>query len=164
MQAKLIVTASIGKLSMDPAIKKERALEKARQVAIQLGLDPSAIENSIKLPEETEEDKVYEAEAVLAYFELRGVGYNHATCKKCGEQFAYGWTFKGVQYCSTSCRKRALKDIGIDWDSNRTLNDRYQGHQSRPGVVPPTALHLLQEQLALDPDIQADLKIETSVQ
>lgn len=98
-------------------------------------------------------DKSREAEAALAYYNEPS-RFKEVTCKQCGLRFAVN---RGsVAYCSDSCRRKMLADIGIEWDPNKTPEERW-----KPGVEPfivtPQALQAIQVRQAYQVLVDAGL-------
>ena len=110
-----------------------RAQEKIREA---LGY-----EIELDLPNESEEDRVVEAESVITYFEVRGKGFKKIPCRNCGKIFAYSYHIDGVKHCSVECIAQTLRKMGLKWDPLRSVDRRWGLY--RPAVVPPSALNSL---------------------
>lgn len=112
---------------------KQEALRKAVEA---LGLDP----NSLFVPEETHEDIMVQAQAVIHYFTSDGEGFQEEICNNCKMPFAYNYRIKGVKQCSIQCMKAAMRSVGLEWRPDRTPAERWG--PTVPAVVPPQALAL----------------------
>src|SRR5215203_1223892 len=122
-----------GPLSTETKLK--RALEAA---AAAFGAD---VITQVEPSAENATELAREAESVLLYFKVRGEGFKQKECLKCGLVFAYSWHIDGISYCSLDCCKKALKEIGLDWDPTRPQHLRWG--QFAPAIVPPNALSML---------------------
>lgn len=113
--------------------KQQRALAQAANV---LGISV----NELKVPEivETEESKMWEAQSVLLYFEVRGRGFRHVTCETCKKTFAYAWHIAGVKCCSVPCMAKKLEKMGLKWNPHTHPKQRWG--QTVPAIVPAAAL------------------------
>lgn len=109
-----------------------------------LALAEKALGRKIDVPIETIEDQVREAQAVIGYFQTRGEDYYEKTCKKCGRLFAYKWRYDGVAYCSVTCMKDVLAEIGIEWNPMKMPHERWG--RTIPAIVPPEALAILKSE------------------
>lgn len=139
----------MGRGQLSKKTQMERALALAAKIT---GVDPSVLNKEL---EETYEDKMAEAEAVLTYHRLGGRGFTHKICAECGERFAYSWDRDAIARCSVYCMARALEKIGLKWDPNRDLKLRWG--PTAPMVVPPSALQCLTDILEVeDSSSQAD--------
>lgn len=98
-----------------------------------------------KLPIESTDDKMAEAEAVTLYFETKGHNFTHINCRNCGELFAYCWNRHAIKYCSVQCADSALKKLGLKWDPTREQSLRWGS--TAPIVVPAAALPHVQSLL-----------------
>jgi hypothetical protein len=77
-----------------------------------------------------------EAESVLYYVKVRGVGFSDKTCEECKQPFAT--TYGAVDYCSDLCRYKSLAKIGIAWNIyGKTDSERWDGRI--PKVIGPAA-------------------------
>lgn len=126
------------------ASKMEKALRLAAET---LGV---TIESLKPMVAESEEDKMFEAQSVLNWFE-RAQDFKIIPCRNCGLKFAYDWYFDGIKYCSVHCIRIALQEQGLDWDPTREPLRRWG--VSRPAFVPGTLLTLLSK---LDSDSQSN--------
>lgn len=131
-----------------PETKLTKAKELAEQAAKALGIEGFKFNSPI----ERQEDKILEANATLEYVHRKGKGFTKRECGHCGQIFAYSWRYESIRYCSPMCIKARLAEIGIDWDANRPLGDRYRNYPSRPAVVPPEALLISDDILKDQPD------------
>lgn len=118
--------------------KALRALQKLAD------LTGESLESLQKLaaPTDTPETKSNHAEAVLAYAEAKGKGWETKICKSCNEAFA-ALPYPKVAYCTNTCRAKSLADIGILWRPNRTESERWD--RVIPLVVPAPALAILED-------------------
>lgn len=101
-----------------------------------------SIETLKPLIDESEEDKILEAQAVCDYFE-KAKGFKHIECRNCGEFFAYTWYYDGVKFCGTVCMSRWLKKQGMTWDPTKDPDRRWG--LTRPAVVPSQVISLLRD-------------------
>lgn len=100
-------------------------------------------------PSQTEKDLTNsrQAEAVIEYI-TRPQLFKQVECKQCGGVFA---TNRGnVSYCSDTCRKHKLAELGIVWDPTKPQELRWDYRE--PLIVPPPAL------------VVADLAVEMLIQ
>lgn len=81
-----------------------------------------------------------EAEAALAYYE-EPTAFTHRICKNCKREFAVNRA--QVAYCSDYCRTEALAAIGIDYDVNAPIEQRWGIKE--PLVVVPEALTVIRQ-------------------
>lgn len=100
----------------------------------------------IEQPTESMQDLAREGQAALYFLENRGKDFKSKQCKQCKLEFAYCWDVDSIAYCSISCIKKSLQEIGIDWVPTKPAGERWG--QTIPAVVPPDALLLLQELIA----------------
>lgn len=125
---------------------RKTELEKAIENARKLGIDLS----DIALPEpkadsdviDTSDDIIIEAETVLLYVDTQGKGFTRQVCPVCGREFAYlyKFTMPGMR-CSNACRKISFERLGIKWNPNRSIKERYGEFTTTiPAIVPPEAL------------------------
>jgi hypothetical protein len=120
--------------------KERKALELA---ALALGIDVEVLAAQYKPAKaESTEEKMYEAQSVLNYFE-RVNEFKQIPCRNCGEPFAYDWHFAGVKYCTIHCMRRALEEQGLSWNPDKEPELRWG--LSRPAIVPSQVLALLRE-------------------
>jgi hypothetical protein len=139
----------MGRGQLSKKTQMERALALAAKIT---GVDPSVLNKEL---EESYEDKMAEAEAVLTYHRLGGRNFTHKKCVECGELFAYSWDRDSISRCSVNCMARGLEKIGLKWDPNRDLKLRWG--RTAPMVVPPSALQCLTDILEVeDSSSQAD--------
>lgn len=115
----------------------------------------------IKLPDETTEELMREAQSVINYFDMKGEQFKHIECRQCGYLFAYSYHYDGVKYCSITCAKRALQARGLSWNPSVPVEERY-GPVAVPAVVPASALKTLQQ--VLKTDTQEDQQHNTSLE
>lgn len=121
----------------------KESIKQARLAAL-LGLEAP------KEPTRTEREHAIqvsrEAEAVIMYA-TTPQGFKERDCKTCGHRFAVNRA--SIAFCSDLCRREHLGSLGIDWDPNRTPEDRWNFRTGglEPLVVPPAALTLVQELL-----------------
>lgn len=134
-----------------PETKKKKAMELAAKY---LELD-SVEELKSQLSIESTADKIWEAQSVITYFELKdkNSGYRRE-CEICGKTFVYMWYIEAVKCCSIQCMRKKLQKIGLDWDPNRAAGDRWG--LTVPAIVPPDALFAIENLQHLQPDIQED--------
>ena len=130
---------------------RKTELQKAIEKAQQLGIDLSDIALPQTKPNadtiDTPDDIVIEAESVLLYVDTQGAGFKHQVCPVCGREFAYlyKFTMPGMR-CSNKCRKVSFERLGIAWNPNRSLKERWgEFTTSIPAVVPPEALRAIQD-------------------
>jgi hypothetical protein len=107
----------------------------------------------IELPKDPtfEDDEASrEAEAVVAFYETPKL-FTERMCKHCERVFAVNRAC--VAYCSDTCRKKALLDIGIEWDATRPPEERWENKM--PLTVPPSALELVRPLIPEDTEQQS---------
>lgn len=86
---------------------------------------------------------VREATGVLLFVE-KPDAFITKKCDECKGMFAT--TYQFVSVCSTSCRIRSLKKIGIDWNPLHTPEERWQRSKIPTEYsIPPRALRILLE-------------------
>jgi len=120
----------------------------AEQMAKFTGQSVEEILKTLPAQEEVEvvpdiETSVFQAQAVLNYFSALGNGFYHRPCKICDRIFAYSYSYPGIKTCSVECMKEDLARIGIEWDPEKPLRERW--NRIMPAIVPPEALELLQK-------------------
>lgn len=139
----------MGRGQLSKKTQTERALALAAKIT---GIDPALLNKEL---EESYEDKMAEAEAVLTYHRTKGRAFTHKVCAECGETFAYSWDRDAIARCSVNCMARSLEKIGLKWDPNKPPKQRWG--LTAPMVVPPSALQGLTDILeAEDSNSQAD--------
>jgi ferredoxin len=100
-------------------------------LAAAIGLDdPNKLVAASKAKEPWGDDQAYAAEARLKFHNEKKA-FESKTCKTCGRQFFADYAF--VSQCSNACRKKALRDIGIEWDENRPYEERWL--PARPPLI-----------------------------
>lgn len=132
-----------------PAKEKQKKVnidDLASTIARIIGKSADEIKQHMPSQEEvnslpTDEEAVFEAQSVLNYFDNKGKGFYHRPCRVCEQWFAYAYAYPGIGICSKQCAINSLKKIGINWDPNKPLRDRYG--PVMPAVVPPPALEIL---------------------
>ena len=88
-------------------------------------------------------DALLEANAVLHYI-WNPEQYSEKWCKQCGKLFATNRPAH-VSICSVECMKKAIQEIGLDWDPLVELESRYKRMKRLPDmIVPPVILEHLQ--------------------
>lgn len=78
-----------------------------------------------------------EADSVVLYVENPAL-FRETDCRQCGRHFATN--YGSVAMCSDKCRRDWLRNIGIEWNPNKSQDERWAGRI--PLVVPPDALPL----------------------
>lgn len=110
-------------------------------------IDPLAQINEIlaqvkKSAKEPESVLSREKEATLV---LKSIRYLTSvvtrTCKNCKQDFQTDYYFK--YYCSRNCLKKALEDIGLEWDPGKTDHERWHGEP--PATIYPETLKILKK-------------------
>ena len=100
----------------------------------------TAVETVVELHKESDEE-LYAAEGALAYYADRK-RFIEKTCKTCDRLF--GSDYDAVAYCSIRCRKVALRDMGLDWDPERSYESRWLPYRP-PLIVTPQAYSILNQ-------------------
>lgn len=95
------------------------------------------------------QQKMFEAQSVINYFNSKGRGFYHRNCRVCGKRFAYSYPYPGITMCNMVCMAIHLRSLGLDWNPFKPLRDRYG--PVMPGVVPPEALEAL---MKAQPDLE----------
>lgn len=131
------------------------------------GKTPEEIMESMGVKSQlTVEEAMYEATAVLHFFESRIQplmekdespeqfdkrfrAWKFKDCKGCGDKFAYAWHYDGVTCCSLDCVAKVLAEQGIEFRPWRDIKRRW-GPTSHPAVVPAPALKTLVQQYGHD--------------
>lgn len=119
----------------------ETKTRKAAMAIVELtGRDFDEVFNELKakLPIESADDKLAEAEAVVQYFETRGENFRHINCRWCGELFAYKWDRYAIAFCCISHAQADLKQRGLNWNPTRGPGQRWG--KTAPIVVSAEAL------------------------
>lgn len=109
-------------------MKSETRLNK---MAMLLGLDLEDREVKELLPQIDPEEEIRiahsinsrAAEAFLAFTRLYDL-FHTKQCVKCGKTFAH--TYARVTTCSDRCLRKAIEDMGFDWDPSRLPQDRFR--------------------------------------
>lgn len=97
-------------------------------------------EISAKRPNSEKAKAFKEAELVL--YSLEHVhSVMTVKCKKCNEEFQTNYYYN--KYCSENCLKEALSDRGLEWNPERSPEERWQGKP--PGVIEVTTLRRLRK-------------------
>jgi hypothetical protein len=128
-----------------PRLKEEtkltRELEKFAKLAASMGVDFKVDDNAVEaeLDHRRKVPAYHEAEALLQALE-KPATHTIKMCKRCGEPF--GTNYRGVAYCSDTCRAKALAQIGIRWDWKKSPEERWGGEP--PSVLSPQLVKLLQ--------------------
>lgn len=123
---------------MKKAIKDER---QNKRLADLLGMNPEEVQ-ALRTKEDAD-THTREASAVLLFIE-RPDAFITKRCDECKGTFAT--TYQFVSVCSTSCRIRSLKKIGIDWNPLHTPEERWQRSKIPTEYsIPPRALQKLLE-------------------
>lgn len=81
-----------------------------------------------------------EGELVLEGLDRPGVA-KHVRCKECNETFLTNYAYQ--KYCSNYCLREALAKRGIDWNPERSNEDRWKGEP--PSTISPESLKSLQK-------------------
>ncbi|SRR6266498_3270378 len=97
--------------------------------------------------EETKFDIIHEADSVMIYFDLLGKGFTKAECLYCHGIFAFSYTSDSIKCCSVPCMAGRLRSMGLKWDPDAPLERRWARYA--PAIVPPEALKILDEKIAL---------------
>lgn len=113
-------------------VKLQRLLAKASQHA---GV-------KLEIPDETVDDILFEAQAVLDYTEAPDT-FKHKVCTNCGGKFAYRWKRDSISTCSVQCMKEAFEKKGLRWDPTRSQESRWG--RPTPQVVPAAAVTALEQ-------------------
>lgn len=117
-------------------------VKRAKAAALIAQFTGKAVEE-IALPDESQEDLLAEAQAVVNYFHSTRGEFKYQQCRQCGETFAYAWDRDAIKYCGITCMSKALKEIGLTWNPNKKPSERWG--KTIPAVVPPLALQLVSE-------------------
>ena len=128
--------------------KDDEAYKKAQKAAALLGITQEEFDSTYQ-PISEKEERSREADSVLLYSLYGGKGFTQRRCRRCNKDFAV--SYASVAYCSDTCRKAALAEIGIDWDINKPIQERWgrrllpEGTQEYhvPLIVPQEVLPLL---------------------
>lgn len=90
-----------------------------------------------------QEDDFYEAQAVIAAVFDRE-SFTEKLCQYCDRPFLTN-NPRNVSLCSVGCAQKSLSNLGIDWNPDRSLADRWLLQLTPPPLtVPAVALeHLL---------------------
>jgi hypothetical protein len=144
----------------------KRQAEKFAALMASMGIATEADSKAaLDVPLMNIEQMVYEAQAVINYFESRikpeldrkpgepqavfesrqDAAYKvwaFRDCKGCGDKFAYAYSYDGVQYCSLDCLEADLQKIGIKFSRHKDLKRRWGRYY--PAVVSSNALALLE--------------------
>lgn len=96
----------------------------------------------VKLPDETTDDKVAEAQAVVNYLEAPQT-FKEKICKHCGEPFLYRWNRDAIAYCSIQHMADSLRELGLVWDPSRDPHERWG--RVLPEVVSASAVACLRD-------------------
>lgn len=94
----------------------------------------------VKLSDETTDDKVAEAQAVLNYVEAPQ-NFKEKICKWCGMPFLYRWNRDAIAYCSIQHMADALRAKGLVWDPLKTPQQRWG--RVLPEVISGSAVSVL---------------------
>lgn len=139
---------------MKPAIKDERQNKKLAEL---LGLTPEAVQ-ALRSKEDSD-THVREATGVLLFIE-HPEAFITKRCDECKNTFAT--TYQFVSVCSTTCRIRSLKKIGIDWNPLHTPEERWKRSKIPTEYsIPPRALQKL---LEIARELEAELQENTEPQ
>ena len=69
-------------------------------------------------------------------------GWWDKKCKFCNKMFSTN--YKYVSLCSDTCRRKDFEEIGLIWDSSRSVESRWIAMRiTPPAIVPPEALAAL---------------------
>lgn len=77
----------------------------------------------------------------LAEYETKRNTWRFRTCKGCGQEFVYAYSYDGVAHCSLECLDSELRKIGLSVTVGRDLKKRWGLHH--PAIVPSDALKTL---------------------
>jgi hypothetical protein len=106
-------------------------------LAAAMGIDPSKLANIST--DKWEDDSSYSAEAALSDRK----GWYSKNCKGCDRVFQAEYKF--VSYCSNRCRKVALQEIGIDWNPEKSIEERWKPY--RPSMVVPPEVIIIENEI-----------------
>lgn len=126
-----------------PRLKKETQIKRVQSSILEFLEKQGHDTEKIELPLMTDEEQLYEAQAVLNYFESNGENFHYETCSSCGMQFVYAYSYNGIKTCSIECMRDNLRRIGLDWHYGRSLKMRWGRYY--PAVVPGYALAAIQD-------------------
>lgn len=123
---------------MKESIKQER---QNKRLAELLGMKPEEVQ-ALRVKEDAD-SHIREATGVLLFIE-KPDAFITKRCDECKGTFAT--TYQFVSVCSTSCRIRSLKKIGIDWNPLHTPEERWKRSKIPTEYsIPPRALKVLLE-------------------
>lgn len=118
---------------------KPGGIDKATEsILARLGIQKEVVLQDIEHPLEIAQ----EAEAVISYVKNpKRFTQRRCNLEECGRPFAtdYG----SVAFCSNKCRKDHLESLGIQWNYQKTPQERWESRF--PLVVGPDAYALLQQ-------------------
>lgn len=111
-----------------------------------------AVVEEHKSTKQSPDEKTLEAEAVLLYFRTKGKDFVKQKCPKCDKTFAHKYYIPGVQLnCTNECRRASLADIGIEWNPNKSPEERWGMSGATKGtiplIVPPAAFEIVESKL-----------------
>lgn len=152
---------------MNKQKKLQRELEK---YLAKVGVDSTEIKEKLDMENlYTEEDNMYEGQAILNFFTYRvkpildgkKPGEKEARfkqrqeeweklyhqwkireCETCHNTFAYALNYEGVKFCSLLCLDKALEEVGLKVTRGRDIRLRW-GVQQHPAIVPSSAFETL---------------------
>lgn len=140
---------------MKESIKQER---QNKRLAELLGMKPEEVQ-ALRVKEDAD-SHIREATGVLLFIE-KPDAFITKRCDECKGTFAT--TYQFVSVCSTSCRIRSLKKIGIDWNPLHTPEERWKRSKIPTEYsIPPRALKVLLE-LASEQQLQEPIAVNRTV-
>jgi len=136
--------------------KREQSM--MEKIANLLQMDPTEVKKAADQTY-TEQEKILELQSVVHYyswrknlikkpkeseaeFEARLKLWKYKICGFCELEFAYSYPYNSVEYCSLDCVKGSLEKLGLEFNYNRPLTQRW-GYQ-RPAIVPSSALETVE--------------------
>lgn len=143
---------------MKESIKQERHNKRLAEL---LGMNPEEVQ-ALRVKEDAD-SHVREATGVLLFLE-KPDAFITKKCDECKQMFAT--TYQFVSVCSTGCRIRSLKKIGIDWNPLHTPEERWKRSKIPTEYsIPPRALQVLlelaAEQQPQEPELGPDIADES---
>lgn len=152
--------------------REQKKLEKAlARFAEATGAKAEDLKPDLEEALYTDEDNMYEGQAVLNFFtyrikpvlegkkpgetefkfRLRKEEWEKAyhewrirVCEGCKGDFAYALSYEGVKFCSLYCLDKALNEMGLQVTRGRDLRKRW-GVQHHPAIVPAPAFEALKQ-------------------
>lgn len=118
-------------------------LDQSIKEFIQIGFDKKYPKEFQKLLDEkesskNERDTFKEAELVVKFLD-RPNEARKIVCKWCDNYFITNYKYQS--YCSVECLKAKLLSIGLKWNPNKKMEDRWKGEP--PSTIKPHTLKVL---------------------